>query len=56
MVDMVVHRHDLRPTLARLCRLLTKSPAVEPAKPAPQLAPPAEIVSSTEAAPIAPPA
>jgi len=24
MVDMVVHRHDLRPTLARLCRLLTK--------------------------------
>ena len=28
MVDMVVHRHDLRPTLARLCRLLTKSPAV----------------------------
>ena len=29
MVDMVVHRHDMRPTLARLCRLLTKSPAVE---------------------------
>ncbi|OPF97398.1 acetyl-CoA carboxylase, carboxyltransferase subunit beta [Rhodopseudomonas palustris] len=28
MVDMVVHRHDLRPTLARLCRLLTKSPAL----------------------------
>jgi acetyl-CoA carboxylase carboxyl transferase subunit beta len=26
MVDMVVHRHELRPTLARLCRLLTKSP------------------------------
>jgi acetyl-CoA carboxylase carboxyl transferase subunit beta len=25
MVDMVVHRHHLRPTLARLCRLLTKS-------------------------------
>src|SRR5213082_1362159 len=23
MIDMVVHRHDLRPTLARLCRLLT---------------------------------
>ena len=22
MVDMVVHRHELRPTLARLCRLL----------------------------------
>jgi acetyl-CoA carboxylase carboxyl transferase subunit beta len=28
MVDMVVHRHELRPTLARLCRLLTKAPAL----------------------------
>jgi len=27
MVDMVVHRHELRPTLAALCRLLTKAPA-----------------------------
>ena len=27
MVDMVVHRHELRPTLANLCRLLTKAPA-----------------------------
>ncbi len=27
MVDMVVHRHDLRATIARLCRLLTKAPA-----------------------------
>ncbi|MEA2935164.1 MAG: acetyl-CoA carboxylase carboxyl transferase subunit beta, partial [Variibacter sp.] len=27
MVDMVVHRHELRSTLARLCRLLTKAPA-----------------------------
>jgi acetyl-CoA carboxylase carboxyl transferase subunit beta len=26
MVDMVVHRHELRPTLARLCRLLCKEP------------------------------
>jgi acetyl-CoA carboxylase carboxyl transferase subunit beta len=26
MVDMVVHRHKLRATLAELCRLLTKSP------------------------------
>lgn len=32
MVDMVVHRHDLRPTLARLCRLLTKAPASEVAQ------------------------
>ena len=31
MVDMVVHRHELRPTLARLCRMLTKSPALEAA-------------------------
>jgi acetyl-CoA carboxylase carboxyl transferase subunit beta len=27
MVDMVVHRHDLRPTLARLCSLLRRLPA-----------------------------
>jgi acetyl-CoA carboxylase carboxyl transferase subunit beta len=27
MVDMVVHRHDLRRTLANLCRLLTRAPA-----------------------------
>jgi acetyl-CoA carboxylase carboxyl transferase subunit beta len=26
MVDMVVHRHALRSTIARLCRLLTKAP------------------------------
>jgi acetyl-CoA carboxylase carboxyl transferase subunit beta len=30
MVDMVVHRHELRPTLARLCRVLMKTPVVEP--------------------------
>jgi acetyl-CoA carboxylase carboxyl transferase subunit beta len=55
MVDMVVHRHDLRPTLARLCRLLTKSPAVEAvSKPAPQITIPAPIASGAEAAPVAP--
>ena len=27
MVDLVVHRHQLRPTLARLCRVLTKASA-----------------------------
>ncbi len=27
MVDLVVHRHQLRATLARLCRVLTKAPA-----------------------------
>ena len=30
MVDLVVHRHDLRATLANLCRLLTKEPAQSP--------------------------
>jgi acetyl-CoA carboxylase carboxyl transferase subunit beta len=30
MVDLVVHRHELRATLARICRLLTKMPASEP--------------------------
>ncbi len=29
MVDLVVHRHELRPTLARLCRVLMKAPAPE---------------------------
>jgi len=29
MVDMVVHRHQLRPTLGRLCRLLTKAPVAQ---------------------------
>jgi len=27
MIDMVVHRHQLRSTLARLCRVLTKAPS-----------------------------
>ncbi len=31
MVDMVVHRHELRATLSNLCRILTKSPAPEAA-------------------------
>jgi acetyl-CoA carboxylase carboxyl transferase subunit beta len=35
MVDMVVHRHDLPETLARLGRLLMKQPAIgQDAKPA----------------------
>ena len=29
MVDMVVHRHDMRATLSRLCRVLTKAPAAD---------------------------
>jgi acetyl-CoA carboxylase carboxyl transferase subunit beta len=46
MIDMVVHRHDLRPTLARLCRLLTKSPAREAA-----LKPPPQITSASQTLP-----
>jgi acetyl-CoA carboxylase carboxyl transferase subunit beta len=46
MVDMVVHRHELRPTLARLCRLLTKAPAS-----APQLSPPPAPAEPIAAAP-----
>ena len=38
MVDMVVHRHKLRATLAELCRLLTNAPAPEVS---PQLSVPA---------------
>jgi acetyl-CoA carboxylase carboxyl transferase subunit beta len=55
MVDMVVHRHELRPTLARLCRLLTKSPAIETAsKPAAPVVTPAQIVSGADVMPAAP--
>src|SRR5439155_20167082 len=45
MVDMVVHRHHLRETLARLCCLLTKSPAI-PA-PAPHVRLPAPAHART---------
>jgi acetyl-CoA carboxylase carboxyl transferase subunit beta len=39
MVDMVVHRHDLRATLSRLCALLTRAPAHTTARlPAPESA------------------
>ncbi|HEX9321784.1 MAG TPA: acetyl-CoA carboxylase, carboxyltransferase subunit beta [Xanthobacteraceae bacterium] len=39
MVDLVVHRHLLRPTLARLCRVLTKTPAPTDAAALPAPAP-----------------
>jgi acetyl-CoA carboxylase carboxyl transferase subunit beta len=58
MVDLVVHRHELRPTLARLCRLLTKAPALD-AMPEPPSAPdePDEPMPAPDAAaPSAPPA
>ncbi len=52
MVDMVVHRHDLRPTLARLLRVLTKSPAVPTTpKAAPLVPEPATIVAAPDVAP-----
>jgi acetyl-CoA carboxylase carboxyl transferase subunit beta len=41
MVDMVVHRHQLRATLAELCRLLTKTPGLAALPPPPQLPVPA---------------
>jgi acetyl-CoA carboxylase carboxyl transferase subunit beta len=43
MVDMVVHRHQLRATLARLCRLLTKAPEPAPEPPTPTEALPAPV-------------
>jgi acetyl-CoA carboxylase carboxyl transferase subunit beta len=48
MVDMVVHRHEMRKTLARICGLLTKSPAAasKPALAAPSPAAPSPMSSS----------
>src|ERR1700756_1083047 len=43
MVDMVVHRHDLRATISRLCRILTKAPAAQTAAPALALPAPAPV-------------
>src|SRR5216110_2155173 len=55
MVDMVVHRHEMKATLARLCRLLTKSPAFETvSKPTAPVTDPAQIVSAPESVPAAP--
>ena len=55
MIDMVVHRHELRGTLARLCRLLTKAPALEVTlQPAPH--PEALPELAPDLAPAAPPA
>lgn len=46
MVDMVVHRHELRPTLASLCRILTRMPSA-PAHSA--ALPPPAVVDATVA-------
>ena len=50
MVDLVVHRHELRPTLARLCRVLCKAPAVEVAPALPALATSPEALPAPAAA------
>ncbi|MFK8253525.1 acetyl-CoA carboxylase, carboxyltransferase subunit beta [Ancylobacter terrae] len=51
MIDLVVHRHEMRATLARLCRLLTRAP--QPAKP---VEPAAEADPAPVPAPAAAPA
>jgi len=54
MVDMVVHRHQLRSTVATLCRILTKAPTREPAGTMPvpaQQAMPASAVGADGASP-----
>jgi acetyl-CoA carboxylase carboxyl transferase subunit beta len=48
MVDLVVHRHDLRATLARLCRVLCKAPAAMPALAHPSEALPAPSAAAAE--------
>ncbi len=50
MVDMVVHRHDLRATLSRLCRVLTKAPPLKAAETLPSLSAPAEASEQSAAA------
>jgi acetyl-CoA carboxylase carboxyl transferase subunit beta len=49
MVDMVVHRHDLRAVISRLCRLLIKAPAVIAADALPRLPLPAVAPSTAPA-------
>jgi acetyl-CoA carboxylase carboxyl transferase subunit beta len=50
MVDMVVHRHKLRATLANLCRILTKTapPPRQPSLPPP--AAPGEVPAAAPSA------
>src|SRR5689334_3689904 len=51
MVDMVVHRHQLRSTIAQLCRLLTKTPTRPPAETLPVMAEPVAAHAPAPAAP-----
>ncbi|MGV6871149.1 acetyl-CoA carboxylase, carboxyltransferase subunit beta [Pseudochelatococcus sp. B33] len=50
MVDLVVHRHELKATLARLCRLLTHQPKPVVAEPEPQDDDEAVVEAELEAA------
>jgi acetyl-CoA carboxylase carboxyl transferase subunit beta len=43
MVDLVVHRHELRSTLSQLCRILTKAPPSPPAPPPSAIESPAAL-------------
>jgi acetyl-CoA carboxylase carboxyl transferase subunit beta len=45
MVDMVVHRHEMRATLARLCKVLTKAPAADAPVAEPTLVPEEEVAA-----------
>ncbi|RTL75798.1 MAG: acetyl-CoA carboxylase carboxyltransferase subunit beta [Bradyrhizobiaceae bacterium] len=51
MVDMVVHRHDMRATLARLCRLLMKAPAPQADQAAAPRLPDVEVLPPDSAVP-----
>ena len=50
VIDMVVHRHEMRATLARVCRLLTRAPAAEAVA---VEAAPEEVVPEPEETPVA---
>jgi acetyl-CoA carboxylase carboxyl transferase subunit beta len=49
MVDMVVHRHQLRATVAALCRVLTKAPARDAAETLPMPANAAVVAAAPPA-------
>jgi acetyl-CoA carboxylase carboxyl transferase subunit beta len=49
MVDMVVHRHQLRSTIAQLCRLLTKAPMPKVVETLPVVAEPVVVPPPTSA-------
>jgi acetyl-CoA carboxylase carboxyl transferase subunit beta len=49
MVDVVVHRHQLRSTIAQLCRLLTKAPMPKVAETLPVVAEPVAAPAPTPA-------